>query len=82
MKSKTLRVVQLAVAGKFRAALFSGPLFTGIDQGLSVSALSVVLIHIDTLQIPNGGGVSSLHIVAAELTLGEANRHFVIKRKK
>lgn len=74
VEAQAVRVIQLAVAGKFDAALPPCPVLAGGDErsGDALAAMGFYYVH--AFQIAHGQGVTAFDGVPAELALREAHR--------
>ena len=73
MKCQTAAIVQLAVAGKLRAALFSGPLLTADQQCPGITLRPVLRKDENPLQIAYGTAYGSLYIIMPQLALSKSS---------
>ena len=82
VEGKALGIGQFTVAGKFPAALFLCPDFTGGQEQSGIAVSAAVFGYKNPFQITNRGGSCSFHIVMAKLALGKANRPFLRESQK
>ena len=82
MKPLAVHVVQLAVAGKFLAAMLFRPAFTGGQQFAGDALPTHAFPDVDSLQIPHRAGFRSFHIVMAELALCKTHGFLMLPVQK
>ena len=82
VESEAFAVLQLAIAGKFRAALQASPIFTGGQKRSRTTAAAVVRQHKNPFKIAHRAAVGAFYIVMPQLTLCKTDGRIIFKRQK
>ena len=65
VESNTVRVVKLRIAGNFRVAVRTGPIFDELQQRATDAAVAYMFCHEPAFEIGNGRGRGAFDMIAA-----------------